>query len=885
MTEVQQLQKKQSRKEFRQTHPRRSHNHGTQETYKTQVSMEKSSQENPEETSTNPLSLESAMLKTRYHRQLLSCKELFPDWTEDDILYAIQEASGDFELAVTRISEGRADKWGEVKKRTKDKGKKQDALHSSTSLVGGGKNFRDKIRDPKNVKNKENFPKSGGGRSNGISKRNHQTLSDSSLVVWDTVKNAESRTVSIDTTGTASNIKSSWTSYQQSRDSLEQCLDVKKDINKTIEYDIKETENSIWEDFNPINQDSGSISAWSDAATKASSVTAGWGESGSFYMSNAESQNSSSSKLRTKVISPGMNPSWASLLKQESIPDMQEQQLSPISRTSFRSDENFTNTFTISKLTEKKDHEIINGLNHVPIVSKTPLTALNLESINKENIEHVVSLKKPKNSINIANQSLNNTARFHEFNKSHSSKSTYHRHLSQDAPVVMPNLTNISERVEVQFGSLNISDQENGLFLNREKSKPELNSVSQGISMNLHSPIGPALQPPQSIGNSESTDLQKTQKIYPESSNTTQQPHLLPNRTTMFPSNLNKTNQQLSEQKQVQFQPFDQDSYNNYTNHPIRDHVPNFGNFSLPNEYQRFYGSEDSRPHFTQGYYDPSAFSCGQPSNTSIHRDASNINNEYIQTSRFDPNALEGSSIPSQQVASGPIVHKQVPMGPNTLSQSHSSTQGHFHQAQTYPIHPYYNPYTAYYVNQYGYGNYPYTKQNIYNHLQQDYSRSYNENSFTNSDTTKKFNGHRRDLSQSTNQGNPQDYPASKSQNSNTSQQQQWSQQKNISNNSLDYTGEKLNTTTHQSNYIQHMQKFHQQNPVRPIYPGSSHTFPPYLQQPLHPQASSTQSSSTQAQPSPYSMHPHAIGFHGPYQPMLNRQDHPNLNWTNYTSH
>lgn len=106
MIEVQQLQKKRSRKEFRQTHPRRSQHHETQETYKTQVNMEKSSQENAEEVSTNALSLESAMLKTQYHRQLMSCKELFPDWTEEDILYAIQEASGDFEVAVTRISEG-----------------------------------------------------------------------------------------------------------------------------------------------------------------------------------------------------------------------------------------------------------------------------------------------------------------------------------------------------------------------------------------------------------------------------------------------------------------------------------------------------------------------------------------------------------------------------------------------------------------------------------------------------------------------------------------------------------------------------------------------------------------------------------------------------------
>lgn len=889
MTEVQQPREKRSRRGFGLMHSRKSHHHGTITSNTVQEDVGKSFKEDSQEAPVSHETKESAMLKAKYHRQLASCKELFPDWTEDDILYAIQEASGDFEVAITRISEGRAGKWGEVKKKTKDKTKKQDPLHTSSLSAGGSnKSSRDKVRDPKSLKDSK---KRDIGRSNGVSRRNRQTVSDSTST-WDIVKNTETCKESIEPTCPSHAIKSSWPIYQQSRDSMETCQNAKKNLDDKvrIEYDLKKTENTTWEDVNPANQDSGSVSAWSDAATKASSVTAGWGESGSFYVSNIESQNSTLSKSKTKILPSGSKPSWASLLKQESAPDIQEQQISPVSRTSFRSDENFTNTFPISKLTEKNDREIVNGVNHVSVVSKTSLTASNLESINKENIEHVISSKNIKNSMSTTTQPLmNNSTRFHGFNKSHSSKGSYHRHLNQDTPVVMQNPGNISKRVEVQFGSLNLAGQENGLFLNKERSKSESTSISQGVPVNLRSPIVSALQPSQSIENSGQADIrQQSEEMYPDSSNVTQQ-HLLLNRTATLPSNLNKTNQQISlpEQKHVQYEPFDQSSYANYINHQIQDQALNYRNFSLPGEYQGFYGSEDPRPHFAQGYYDLSAFPREHMSNTSMHRDTSNMANEYMRMSRFDPGVSENSTIPSQN--SAPVMPKHISTVPNTVSQHHSSTQGHFHQTQTYSIHPYYNPYATYYMNQYGYGNYPYTKKNIYNQPQQDYHRSYNENSYAGPETGEKFNEHRSSISRPTNHGKSQEYTGPKTQNPVVKQQTQWPpQKKNVTNNTLEYNNEKLNTVSHQGNQgnpLQQIQKF--QSSIRPIYPGSSHPYHTHFsQQPQQPhQGASTQPVTTQVQPSAsYSMHGHTIGYHGPYQPLMNRQDHPNTNWTSYTS-
>ncbi|CCJ30777.1 unnamed protein product [Pneumocystis jirovecii] len=284
----------------------------------------------------------------------------------------------------------------------------------------------------------------------------------------------------------------------------------------------------------------------------------------------------------------------------------------------------------------------------------------------------------------------------------------------------------------------------------------------------------------------------------------------------------------------------------------------------------------------------------------------------YIQSSRFNTCVSEGSTIPSQQDISGPVMPKHVSTNPNTVPQHHSSTQGHYPQTQTYPIHPYYNPYAAYYMNQYGYGNYHYAKQDVYSQSQHDYPRPYNENSYVGSDPSGKFNEHRADITRPTNIAKSREYSRPKSLSSGPNQTTQWpSQQKtSTATNSLEYNNEKINPLSHQGNHLQ-VQNFQQQSPIRPIYPGSSHTYPPHLaqssQQPHYQGTSTTPATSSAptttgipapsgalntpvqstatAPPSTYSIRNHNIRYHGPYQPLLNRQDHSNVAWTNYASH
>ncbi|KAG5440545.1 hypothetical protein PCK2_000370 [Pneumocystis canis] len=267
----------------------------------------------------------------------------------------------------------------------------------------------------------------------------------------------------------------------------------------------------------------------------------------------------------------------------------------------------------------------------------------------------------------------------------------------------MPNSSNISEKVGIRFGSLNLAGQENMPFLNKEKPKIESNSIPKNVSITLHSSADSTLQKSKSIENSEQSELRpQPEKIYSESSNSTQQPYPSSNHISSLPSNLIRSNQPLSlhEHKHAHYESYDQNSYGNYANHQIQEQTQNFRNFAFPNECQGFYRSEDPRPHFAQGYYDHSVFPREQLSDTAIHRDISNTTNEYVQTSRFDPGVLEGSAIPSHHNVSDPVLPKHMPTDPNAILQHHSSAQSHYHQTQTYPIHPYYNPYATYYMNQ-----------------------------------------------------------------------------------------------------------------------------------------------------------------------------------------
>ncbi|PWY92374.1 hypothetical protein BO70DRAFT_8299 [Aspergillus heteromorphus CBS 117.55] len=64
---------------------------------------------------------EIGQMKKKYSDTLPMLNELFPDWTDEDLIFALEDADGDLEAAIDRISEGNVAQWGEVKKKTTDR--------------------------------------------------------------------------------------------------------------------------------------------------------------------------------------------------------------------------------------------------------------------------------------------------------------------------------------------------------------------------------------------------------------------------------------------------------------------------------------------------------------------------------------------------------------------------------------------------------------------------------------------------------------------------------------------------------------------------------------------------------------------------------------------
>lgn len=95
-------------------------------------------------------------LKKKYASKLSMIKEMFPDWTDEDLAFALQETDGDLEATIEQISDGNTSahlecciydllifclgnisQWGEVKKKTKDRSqsKAKDAIITTAEAV------------------------------------------------------------------------------------------------------------------------------------------------------------------------------------------------------------------------------------------------------------------------------------------------------------------------------------------------------------------------------------------------------------------------------------------------------------------------------------------------------------------------------------------------------------------------------------------------------------------------------------------------------------------------------------------------------------------------------------------------------------------------------
>lgn len=70
-------------------------------------------------------------LRAKYPTQLAMLSELFPAWSDEDLLFVLQESQGEVEVAVGRISEGHAEQFSSVKSKKTQK-KEAAAAHAAT---------------------------------------------------------------------------------------------------------------------------------------------------------------------------------------------------------------------------------------------------------------------------------------------------------------------------------------------------------------------------------------------------------------------------------------------------------------------------------------------------------------------------------------------------------------------------------------------------------------------------------------------------------------------------------------------------------------------------------------------------------------------------------
>ncbi|KAJ5287641.1 hypothetical protein N7478_003327 [Penicillium angulare] len=76
---------------------------------------------------------EIGQMKKKYSDTLPTLRELFPDWKDEDLAFALEDSNGDLEEAIERITEGNVSQWGEVKKKTTDRTRPKAKEVQSTS--------------------------------------------------------------------------------------------------------------------------------------------------------------------------------------------------------------------------------------------------------------------------------------------------------------------------------------------------------------------------------------------------------------------------------------------------------------------------------------------------------------------------------------------------------------------------------------------------------------------------------------------------------------------------------------------------------------------------------------------------------------------------------
>ncbi|KAK9386829.1 hypothetical protein V1515DRAFT_536864 [Lipomyces mesembrius] len=628
-------------------------------------------------------------LKAQYLAGLESLSELFPDWSEEDLLYLLSETAGDVEIAVVRITEGHASQWGEVKKKTKERSKSKGPFASSEySRSSGSVSTRGRSRGgfESRGRGRGDRGRSRGGNANG--RVAHEVTEDSTPSL---------PTQALDTSNATWGEPATATDFASGGDSI---------VAWSGEPATATT--SSWDtpaaaEIEPPAVTRSNTNGWDSTAT-ATETTNGWGAAPAATAPSEWDKSAASKPVATvapattkptsSVIKPGTKMSWASIAKPvaESKPEPVKSKTAaaPESAPAESSgwgevhvaDASFSNNDFASSASTTEEPDWNMPLPAAPDdFAETTATA----PLTHEHVDKVINDAPPPPSSSLASNidsssamSLSNSSSTPAPSKlppGLSAKNVptggrspaYSRILNQDAPVVMPGSVQAQvERAGLQFGSLNLANapEEENFETPKEqleapvshKTTPTYQQAPDAQSVDTASLVQPAPSqiPAQGLSGFGQPAIQANRYAQP---------------------------QQAPIQSQAQqkgFEPFSQSPYGAY---PTQTHIPGFGAF--PSDYQNPYGADPQRQGYNYYPYQQQAVTTAA-AHDSLQRTASSTLEQLTPSSTSTQPTRFGVGSEQSQTSPAP-----------------TASPGMSAQHNQYGIHPYYlSPaYTAYYMN------------------------------------------------------------------------------------------------------------------------------------------------------------------------------------------
>ncbi|TVY18451.1 CUE domain-containing protein [Lachnellula arida] len=684
---------------------------------------------------------EVGQLKKKYGSKVSTIKEMFPDWTDEDVVFALQETNGDLETTVDHITNGEAtlqctiSQWGEVSKTKKDRSRSKVKDATVTS-------FGDATNVPRGSRGGRAGFDTGRGRGRGTD-RGRGGRGRGASVAHTNGSRKENEVISIPT-----------------------------------------TETSAWD--TPASNDA--AQAWDAPASTEKPAEDSWGATATGAVSSTAT---ATTKAASSIIPDGVKKSWASIFAPAPAPKKVAEPIEkPAEPTKSEEPVELPTTAQEPPIAQPAPVELASPPPNEPTTVTEPETAItpSKDELTEDNLEQLPDTSAPAPSATAASTAASSwdtrtttgtpysalpqgqaqavrpaasgfqASALKATSTSGRTPSYQRRVLDQEEAVRMPGNREV-DRAAVQFGAFNLngSGEED---VDGDREEPETRGQPP-----QHSPVPPrASLPPAPV--SETLPTPKQPAGLPAASHPTAAPGL-PSPPSVSStlgtsqpgsqanaqfSQYSRYTQGAQESSSLPQKPYDafsqqapstQSPFEGYPNQPGQSQaLPPSGQSgafsSAPNDFSSYYTSDPQQRNAYQNYYNHQYGSQGQGAQgqqdgpASQQRSFSGYNGPQSEgSSQFPQSATQQA--PSRYTTAGegqnsghttpnPSAQPQQP----GVSQGGAQPQPGPQQPGTYPYgHPFFSsPYYAAYMNQYpgyGGGNYPAGPYGAKGGLQQPY--------------------------------------------------------------------------------------------------------------------------------------------------------------------